>query len=98
MKQHLTEQKFQNWRAIAVLTNNIERLIVLGHSSDAVRFSYCDVFSDVLSKQEQLEIKRIELQRWDGMADIGKWVQKDFLKNPTEHASKVSILQQAAVN
>lgn len=86
----LRETKFQTWRALALSEAGKEHLIVLGNSSEQVKRNYAQAFSEVLTVDEQSVICKISLEKWNGVADCGKWANQDFLKVP----QPVSVVEQ----
>ena len=78
----LTESKLQGWRALAVTEDRTEHLIFLGRSSQQVRNGYAAAFLDLLDDEERAQIKHIALQRWEGAADEGRWLQQSTLPIP----------------
>jgi hypothetical protein len=77
-----TESMFQNWRALARNFNGNEHLLCLGGSYSQIKTAYAQAFRDVLTEDEQWEIKKIELQRWSGTADCGNWLVISALPIP----------------
>jgi hypothetical protein len=83
MSTYLTEAKPQGWRALAVSEDRTERLLFLGRSSTQVRAGYVSAFFEVLDDEEREQTTSIQLQRWTGAPDAGKWVQQTTLALPT---------------
>ncbi|MFN4259506.1 MAG: hypothetical protein ACK4RK_09405 [Gemmataceae bacterium] len=88
MMKYQTEAKFQGWRALAIFTDNRERLVYLGRSSSQVRAGYLSAFLECFDEAEQAEVRAISLQRWEGAADIGRWVQQTTLALPAPSAAR----------
>lgn len=80
--QHLTETRVQNWRALGINNEGGEHLIYLGTSSEQVKKGYVTAFYELLTSDEQANMRRLVLERWHGVADSGRWVKQDFLKMP----------------
>lgn len=78
----LTESKLQGWRALAVAEDRTEHLIYLGRSSQQVRNGYAVAYWEILDDEERSQIKHIALQRWEGAADEGRWLQQGTLALP----------------
>jgi hypothetical protein len=85
----LTESKLQGWRALAVAEDRTEHLVYLGRSSAQVRNGYAAAFLDLLDDDERAQIKHIALQRWEGAADEGRWIQQAVLPIPMPKAERV---------
>jgi hypothetical protein len=78
-----TEAKPQGWRAVAVFDDErAECLLYLGRSSTQVRAGYAEAFVEVLDEEEREHIQSIDLQRWHGAPDAGRWVHQNNLKVP----------------
>ena len=91
---YATEAKPQGWRAVA--TFNDERpgaLLYLGRSSTQVRAGYVEAYLEILEEEERDQVTSVELQRWHGAPDDGRWVLQTTLKVP---ASKTAKLMAAA--
>ena len=78
----LTERSIQEFRAIAVNQQGGEHLLALGKSYSDVKKHYPVAFHELLTRDEQDSIRKIELQRWMGTADRGQWVDKGGLAIP----------------
>jgi hypothetical protein len=85
----LTESKLQGWRALAVAEDRTEHLVFLGRSSQQVRNGYAAAFLEILDEAERAQIKQIALQRWEGAADEGRWIQQSTLPIPTPKPERV---------
>lgn len=88
-----TEAKAQGWRAVAVFKDGGEALLYLGRSSTQVRAGYTVAFADVLDDEERDRVESIELQRWNGAPDAGRWQHQCDLKLP---APAPKLLRSAA--
>lgn len=82
MKQTMTESRMQGWRALAIGKDGAEHLILLGMSYEQVKKGYSVAYFEVLTPEEQLNIARIEIQRWNGVPDSGKWASQDTARMP----------------
>ena len=76
------EAKPQCWRAVAVFDDRSERLIYLGRSSPQVRAGFVDAFMQLLDDEERERVTAIQLQRWNGAPDAGRWVVHGPLNIP----------------
>lgn len=77
-----TEAKPQGWRAVAIFEDRSERLIYLGRSSTQVRTGLAQAFFEVLEEDERDSVRTIQLQRWHGAPDAGKWLHQSNLNIP----------------
>jgi hypothetical protein len=87
------EEKFQGWRALAVLADGGERLLCVGHSNAQVRAGYEAGLAERLGIAERARVSRIALECWEGLADRGRWVARSALPLP---ASKPAARRAAA--
>jgi hypothetical protein len=87
-----TEEKAQNWRALAVMTDGGEALLFVGRSSKQIRDEYVAAFQELLEDDEQESVDTIQLQQWQGSPDAGRWLTKGELRNPV----KVRAMKMAA--
>lgn len=87
----MNEQKIQNWRAIAVSNDNMQHLIYVAYSYEQLKKQYTAAFYDVLTDDEQISIKDIKLERWQGLPDKGRWVVQDLLKIPEMYKKPTTI-------
>jgi hypothetical protein len=78
-----TEAKPQSWRAVAVFEDRPDRLIFLGRSSTQVRAGMPTAFFDVLDEEERDNVRSVRLERWQGAADAGRWIQQTALNIPS---------------
>jgi hypothetical protein len=87
-----TESKPQGWRAVAFFDDErAEALLYLGRSSTQVRAGYVEAFLDVLDDEERAHVTSVELQRWHGAPDDGRWVLQSELKLPAPKAAPVKL-------
>ena len=82
MTSVLTEAKPQIWRAMAIFDDDREALLYLGASSQQVRAGYLKAFQEVLDDEEREHVERIDLERWNGAPDAGKWAMQCQLIHP----------------
>ncbi len=82
MKTFLTEAKPQCWRAVAIFADEREALLYLGSSSPQIRSGYLRAFNEVLDEEEREQIVSIQLQRWHGAPDAGRWHEQCELVIP----------------
>jgi hypothetical protein len=90
MVTHLTEAKPQCWRALAIFTDRSERLLYLGRSSEKVRAGYATAFFEVLDEEEREQVESIQLQRWNGAPDAGRWQVQADLARPNTKLARVA--------
>ena len=86
-----TEAKPQSWRAVAVFEDRPDCLIFLGRSSTQVRAGVSTAFFEVLDEDERDSVRAVRLERWQGAADSGRWMQQTTLTIP----SLVKVAQSA---
>lgn len=87
-----TEAKPQGWRAVASF--NDERpaaLLYLGRSSTQVRAGYVEAYLELLDDEERAQVASIELQRWHGAPDDGRWVLQTSLRIPAAKTAKLAV-------
>lgn len=72
----------QNWRAVAITADGTTHHLFLGSSQTEVRNGYNEAFGDVLTEDEQRSISRIEVHRWNGTPDRGRWEFRGGLTIP----------------
>lgn len=80
----------QDWRAIACLTPNGERLLCFGGSSAQVRAAYLGAWGEVIRDEDRPTIKAISLQKWAGLAWSGQWEHQQYLALPTTRNAKAA--------
>jgi hypothetical protein len=78
-----TEAKPQGWRAMAVFDDRGDRLVYLGRSSTQVRAGFLQAFFEVLDDEERDHVRAIQLQRWQGAPDSGRWLMQTSLAVPS---------------
>ncbi len=76
------EAKPQCWRAVAVFDDRSERLIYLGRSSPQVRAGFVEALMHLLDDEERERVTVVQLQRWNGAPDAGRWVVQGPLNIP----------------
>lgn len=91
MSAYLTESKPQCWRALAIFEDRSERLLYLNRSSRQVRDGYATAFFEVLDEEEREQVQAIQLQRWTGAPDAGRWL----LQCPLNIPSKAKLVKVA---
>ena len=72
----------QDWRAIACLTPNGERLLCVGGSSAQVRAAYTNAWGEVIRDEDRPTVRAISLQRWAGLAWAGQWEPPELSGRP----------------
>lgn len=68
-----------------------EHLIFVGLSYEQVKRNYADAFFTILTDDEQADIRNLQMQRWIGVADSGKWVLQDEIRVPKKQAIKEGV-------
>src|SRR5208283_5143974 len=80
----------QDWRAVACLAPNGERLLCVGESSSQVRAAYAGAWGEVIRDEDRPTVRAISLQRWAGQFWSGQWEHQMYLAVPTARAGKAS--------
>jgi hypothetical protein len=82
----LSESKAQGWRAIAVLEDGSEALVMIGMSSAQIRAGYVSALEEMFEEEPEgvAAITDIRLEQWYGAPDAGRWIQKNTLRNPAK--------------
>ena len=78
----------QDWRAVAWLNPNGERLLCVGGSSAQVRAAYTGAWGEVSRDEDRPTVKTISLQRWIGQPWAGTWEHQTYLPVPTGRPGK----------
>ena len=78
----------QDWRAVACLAPNGERLLCVGESSSQVRAAYTGAWGEVIRDEDRPTVRAISLQRWTGQFWSGQWEHQMFLALPTTRTGK----------
>jgi hypothetical protein len=86
----LQETKAQRWSAVAILKNGQEALICLGASSVDVRNIYAIPWFELFTEEVRREVTNIEMQKWMGAPDYGRWIPSGTLPIPTKPAVQVA--------
>ena len=87
-----TESKPQGWRAVAVFEDDrADALLYLGRSSTQVRAGYVEAFLEVLDEDERESVKAVEMQKWQGAPDAGRWILQTALKVPAPTAKLIKV-------
>jgi hypothetical protein len=78
------ESKAQGWRAIVVMKDGTESLVVVGMSSSQIRANYVNALEEMFEDDRagQKQIETIRLEQWYGAPDAGRWTEKNVLRNP----------------
>jgi DNA polymerase/3'-5' exonuclease PolX len=84
----------QGWRALAIGKDGKEHLLFVGMSYEQVKKNYALAFSDFLTEEEQSNIQTIQMQRWAGIPDRGKWVSQDIARIPEITKSKEGVTNE----
>ncbi|HKI19233.1 MAG TPA: hypothetical protein VKA15_15210 [Isosphaeraceae bacterium] len=80
----------QDWRAVACLSPNGERLLCVGESSSQVRAAYTGAWGEVIRDEDRPTVRAISLQRWAGQFWSGQWEHQMYLAVPTARGGKAS--------
>jgi len=80
----------QDWRAVACLAPNGERLLCVGESSSQVRAAYAGAWGEVIRDEDRPTVRAISLQRWAGQFWSGQWEHQMYLTVPTTRSGKAS--------
>jgi hypothetical protein len=80
----------QDWRAVACLAPNGERLLCVGESSSQVRAAYAGAWGEVIRDEDRPTVRAISLQRWAGQFWSGQWEHQMYLTVPTTRGGKGS--------
>ena len=80
----------QDWRAVACLAPNGERLLCVGESSSQVRAAYAGAWGEVIRDEDRPTVRAISLQRWAGQFWSGQWEHQMYLTVPATRSGKVS--------
>lgn len=78
----------QDWRAVACLAPNGERLLCVGGSSAQVRAAYAGAWGEVIRDEDRPNVRAISLQQWAGRAWAGQWEHQTYLAVPTTRNGK----------
>lgn len=78
----------QDWRAIACLSPNGERLLCVGESSSQVRAAYAGAWGEVIRDEDRPTVRAISLQRWAGQFWAGQWEHQSYLAVPATRTGK----------
>ena len=80
----LSESKAQGWRAIAVLDDGSEALVMIGMSSAQIRAGYVAAFHEMFEEEPGgvAGVSDIRLEQWYGAPDAGRWTHKNTLRIP----------------
>src|SRR4029079_12127382 len=78
----------QDWRAVACLAPNGERLLCVGESSSQVRAAYAGAWGEVIRDEDRPPVRAIALQRWAGQFLAGQGEHQMYLAVPTTRTGK----------
>lgn len=92
MKTQQQEPKAQRYRAVAQFRDGREGLVVLGFSHGEVLENYGEAFLELYDKeQREQEIIGVQLQKWDGAADAGRWKPHKTLPIPKPLSMPIAV-------
>lgn len=80
-----SEPKAQRWRVVAEISTNDQHniaLLCLGSSITQVRENYTNAFHSVLADEIKKKVKRLLVERFEGMPDSGYWVNQGSVPIP----------------
>jgi hypothetical protein len=80
----------QDWRAVACLAPNGERLLCVGESSSQVRAAYAGAWGEVIRDEDRPTVRAISLQRWAGQFWSGQWEHQMYLAVPATRSGKAA--------
>ena len=80
----------QDWRAVACLAPNGERLLCVGESSSQVRAAYAGAWGEVIRDEDRPTVRAISLQKWAGQFWSGQWEHQMYLAVPTTRTGKAT--------
>lgn len=80
----------QDWRAVACLAPQGERLLCVGESSSQVRAAYTGAWGEVIRDEDRPTVRAISLQRWTGQFWSGQWEHQQYLALPTVRPAKAA--------
>jgi hypothetical protein len=80
----------QDWRAVACLAPNGERLLCVGESSSQVRAAYAGAWGEVIRDEDRPTVRAISLQRWTGQFWSGQWEHQMYLAVPATRSGKTA--------
>src|SRR4051812_11367098 len=80
----------QDWRAVACLAPNGERLLCVGESSSQVRAAYAGAWGEVIRDEDRPTVRAISLQRWTGQFWSGQWEHQMYLAVPATRTGKTT--------
>ena len=86
----------QDWRAIACLAPQGERLLCFGGSSAQVRAAYTGAWGEVIRDEDRPTVCAISLQKWAGLAWAGQWEHQQYLAVPNTRGGKSTPTTTAA--
>lgn len=70
------ERPNQTWRAIAILENDKKVHLYIGNSIAQVRAGYANPWYNYLPLSVRKEVKEIDMQKWIGTPEKGRWLSK----------------------
>jgi hypothetical protein len=85
----------QDWRAVACLAPNGERLLCVGESSSQVRAAYAGAWGEVIRDEDRPTVRAISLQKWAGQFWSGQWEHQTYLAVPTTRSGKAASSEGA---
>jgi hypothetical protein len=88
----------QDWRAVACLAPNGERLLCVGESSSQVRAAYAGAWGEVIRDEDRPTVRAISLQKWAGQFWSGQWEHQTYLAVPTTRSGKASSSEGAELD
>ena len=80
----------QDWRAIACLAPQGERLLCFGGSSAQVQAAYTGAWGEVIRDEDRPTVRAISLQKWAGLSWAGQWEHQKYLAVPNTRTGKAT--------
>ncbi len=92
-RNDLSEPKAQRWRVIAEINTNEPdqniALICLASSSVQIKENYPVAYFEVLTDEVKTRVKRLMLERFEGLPDCGHWSFHSNVPIPKVNPKKV---------
>ncbi len=83
--RHTYSHNFNGWRAVGLTGCGEQHLLYMGTSQEQVKKNFPGSFYEILTPDEQHDMIRIVLEKWNGAPDRGFWSTHESLKIPRIH-------------
>ena len=97
-RKPLFEAKLQRYKAVAVFKNGTEGHIVFGQHVQSVQDQYDEAFFSLYGKDSESDqtanVQEIQIQRWDGQPDAGRWVHVKTYPVPQPVSLPIAIRRE----